>query len=133
MPYLIDSNWLIDHLEDVPAASELFERLAQEGIAISIISYMEAYQGLERSPSPEQAQSKFQALIESIPTLPFSMAVAKRCARLRETLRNQGKRVNTRALDLIIAATALEYNLTLVTRNIEDFDDIPDLKLYQPS
>jgi len=133
MPYLIDSNWLIDHLEDVPAASELFERLAEEGIAISIISYMEAYQGLERSPNPEQAQSKFQALIESIPILPFSTVVAKRCARLRETLKRQGKRVNARALDLIIAATALEYNLPLVTRNIEDFDDIPDLKLYQPS
>jgi predicted nucleic acid-binding protein len=47
MPYLIDSNWLIDHLEDVPAASELLERLTEKGITISIISYMEAYQGLE--------------------------------------------------------------------------------------
>jgi len=98
MPYLIDSNWLIDHLEDVSAASELLERLTEEGIAISIISYMEAYQGLERSPSPEQAQAKFQALIESIPILSFSTAVAKRCARLRETLKRQGKRVNARAL-----------------------------------
>lgn len=133
MPYLIDSDWLIDHLEDVPSASQLLERLAQEGIAISIVSYMETYQGLERSPNPEQAQAKFQALIESIPILPFSLAVAQRCAQLRETLKRQGKRVNARALDLIIAATALEYNLTLVTRNTEDFDDIPNLKLYQPS
>jgi tRNA(fMet)-specific endonuclease VapC len=63
---------------------------------------------------------------------PFSFAVAERCARLRETLKGQNKRVNSRALDLIIAATALEYGLTLITKNTEDFKDIPDLSLYQP-
>jgi predicted nucleic acid-binding protein len=40
--------------------------------------------------------------------------------------------VKSRALDLIIAATALEYGLTLVTKNTDDFKDIPDLTLYQP-
>jgi predicted nucleic acid-binding protein len=35
-------------------------------------------------------------------------------------------------LDLIIAATALEYDLTLVTENTGDFTDIPDLLLSQP-
>jgi predicted nucleic acid-binding protein len=39
--------------------------------------------------------------------------------------------VNSRALDLIIAATALEYDLTLVTDNTGDFKDIPDLTLQQ--
>jgi predicted nucleic acid-binding protein len=40
--------------------------------------------------------------------------------------------VKSRALDLIIAATTLEYGLTLVTKNTDDFKDIPDLTLYQP-
>lgn len=133
MPFLIDSDWIIDHLADVPQAVRLLERLAPEGIAISIVSYMETYQGLERSPTPQQAQDQFQTFVESVPVLPFSPAVARRCAHLREELRSQGKRVNTRALDLIIAATALENDLTLVTRNIQDFQDIPDLKIYYPS
>ena len=47
-------------------------------------------------------------------------------------LTKSNKRVNSRALDLIIAATALEYGLTLVTKNMEDFKDILDLTLYQP-
>jgi len=74
-------------------------------------------------------------LIESdwVIDLPLSQAVARRCARLRHGLKQQGKRVHPRALDLIIAATALEHNLTLVTRNIIDYNDIPDLKLYQTS
>jgi tRNA(fMet)-specific endonuclease VapC len=132
MPYLIDSYVVIDHLAGTPEASRLLERLAQDRIAMSIITYMEAFQGVARSPHPEEAQAKFRSLAKSIPILPLSLAVAERCARLRETLRTQQKRVNSRALDLIIAATALEYDLTLVTENIKDFEDIPDLHLTQP-
>ena len=133
MPYLIDTDWIIDLLASVPEAVQLLDRLAQDGIAISIITYMEAYQGVERSPHPEEAQNKLSALLDSLPVVPLSPAVAQRCARLRETLRKQGKRVNARSLDLIIAATALEYNLTLVTRNTEDYADVPGLKLYRSS
>jgi predicted nucleic acid-binding protein len=34
-------------------------------------------------------------------------------------------------LDILIAATCLAHNLTLLTRNLKDFQQIPDLKLYQ--
>jgi predicted nucleic acid-binding protein len=34
--------------------------------------------------------------------------------------------------DAIIAATALEYSLQLVSRNEEDFSQIQDLKLVNP-
>jgi len=63
--------------------------------------------------------------------LPFSLTVAKRCAALREQLKKEQKRVKSRALDLINAAIAIEHNLTLVTRNTEDYKDIPGLELYQ--
>jgi predicted nucleic acid-binding protein len=46
--------------------------------------------------------------------------VAQRCARLREALRGDRRRVDARAFDLLVAATALEYDLTLVTRNLRD-------------
>jgi tRNA(fMet)-specific endonuclease VapC len=131
MPYLVDSHVVIDHLADVPEASDLLSRLAADGIAISIITYMEAFQGVARSPHPEEAQAKFRSLAKSILILPLSIAVAERCTRLRETLRSQNKRVNSRALDLIIAATALEYDLPLGTENTGDFKDIPDLRLSQ--
>jgi predicted nucleic acid-binding protein len=34
-------------------------------------------------------------------------------------------------LDILIAATCLEHHLTLLTRNLKDFQQIPNLKLYQ--
>src|ERR671914_232604 len=132
MPYLVDSNIVIDNLLDVPTASALLEQLALEGVAISIVTYMEAFQGIYHSPDPRKARQTFETFLIGVLILPFSFAVAERCARLRETLKSQNKRVNSRALDLIIAATALEYNLTLVTNNTGDFTDIPDLPLHQP-
>ncbi|MBA2518831.1 MAG: hypothetical protein H0V24_04140 [Chloroflexia bacterium] len=47
----------------------------------------------------------------------------------------QGKRVRSRAIDLITAAIALEYGYTLVTRNRnrKDYADIADLALFEPS
>ena len=131
MPYLIDSDVVIDHLAENPAATSLLETLAPQGIAVSIITYMETYQGVLRSPYPATARNKFQAFLETVPVLPFSLSTAEQCATLREALRQAGKRVKARALDLMTAAIALEYELTLVTRNVEDYDDIPDLKLYK--
>ncbi len=34
-------------------------------------------------------------------------------------------------LDILIAATCLEHQLTLLSRNRKDFQQIPNLKLYQ--
>jgi predicted nucleic acid-binding protein len=46
MPYLVDSNLVIDHLGNVPDASQLIDQLVVEGIVISIVTYMEAFQGV---------------------------------------------------------------------------------------
>lgn len=91
---------------------------------------METYQGVLRSPQTEIAQEKFQTFLATVPILPFSIQVVKRCAQLRESLKNEGKRVSGRALDLMTAAIALEHGLMLVTRNIDDYKDIPDFALY---
>ncbi len=130
MPYLIDTDLVIDHLANITETNHLLEKLATQGIAISIITYMEAYQGVVRSPNVKEAHAKFQIFRRSVPVLPFSLTVAKRCAELRELLKQEQRRVKSRALDLINAAIALEHDLTLVTRNVEDYRDIPGLELY---
>lgn len=133
MRYLVDSDWVIDYLEGEPEALELLLRLADGGIAISIITYMEVYQGVARSPRRNDAEDVLSQLLERVPVLPISPAIARRCAQLREALRTRQKRVQKRALDLLIAATALEHGLTLVTRNVEDYQDIPNISLHEPN
>lgn len=130
MRYLIDTGWTIDHLNESAHAVRLLEELSSQGISISIITYMELFQGIDRSPDKEKALQQLRILMESVPVIPLSLSIARRCARLREQLKLQGKRVDSRSLDLIIAATALEHDLTLVTRNSKDYSDIPNLNLY---
>ena len=52
----------------------------------------------------------------------------RRFARLRGELRQRGLLIPDP--DILIAATALTHNLTLVTRNRRHFERIPDLPLY---
>jgi predicted nucleic acid-binding protein len=130
VPYLIDSDWLVDYLGNDPAAIAHIDPLIPDGVAISIITYMEAYQGTLRKADPTRAAAELAAFLGQAPVLPLSLEVAQRCAQLREELSRQRKRTRSRALDLLIAATALHYGLTLVTRNRDDYQDIDGLTLH---
>ena len=130
MPYLIDTDILIDQREGQPRVLALVEQLAPDGIAISIITYMEIYQGTLRSSDPVRAQAGLADFLISMPIVPISHRAARRCAALREDMARQGKRVRSRALDLITASIALEHGYTLVTRNRKDYADVPNLSLY---
>jgi tRNA(fMet)-specific endonuclease VapC len=55
----------------------------------------------------------------------------ERFAETRAYLRRRGQRIAD--FDLLIAATALHHDLTLLTFNLRHFERVPDLKLYQPS
>lgn len=129
MPYLLDTDLIIDHLEEIPAAGQLIQRLAVDRVVISIFTYMEVWQGVLRSPDPGKARDKFDALLAVLPVLPFSEAAARRTARLREDLKQAGRNLRRRAIDLMIAGTALKYDLTVATRNVDDYRDIPGLRL----
>lgn len=104
---------------------------APEGVAISAITYMEVYQGPLVAPDSGPARAQLDAFLTAVPIAPVTADTARRCAFLRMELMQRRRRVRPRALDLLIAATALEHGLTLVTRNRVDYDDIPELSLLQ--
>jgi len=131
MTYLLDTDWLIDYLDGDPAAQALVTPLLADGIAISMVSYMEIYEGIDRSATPHEDERVFRAFLEGVEILPFNRTVARRAARIRAQLRPQHPSIlRRRALDVLITATALVYDLTLVTRNTDDDRVIPALKLY---
>ncbi len=131
MPYLVDTDWMVDCLDEVPEAVRLFDAIAADGVAISIITYLELSEGILRSADARAGEQQLNAVLDGIPLLLLSRSIARRCASIRHALRQADKRVNSRALDLIIAATAIEHGLTLVTRNLDDYADIADLSIYQ--
>ena len=90
---------------------------------------MESYQGMLRATDPVGSEQRHTEMIRAMTIVPFTESTARGCAQLRHQLSSDGRRVRSRVLDLMIAATALEHDLTLVTRNIADYQDMPGLSL----
>lgn len=130
MRYLLDSDIVIELLENDPVILEELAQLAEQGFAISMVTYMEIYQGVLLADDVAQANVKLETLLMTIPVLPFSTEVARRCAHVRIHLQERGRRIRPRALDLMNAATAIEIGLTLITRNRKDYSDIAGLDIY---
>lgn len=130
MSYLLDTNWLADFLAGRQPAIDLVQVLLQDGIAISIITYLEIVEGILGSRDPETAGNDFRRLLEGIEVIGVSEAVADRTAATRLELRRKKSAIEHRSLDLLIAATAIEYDLSLVTRNVRDYQDIVGLRLH---
>ena len=132
MSYLVDTDWIVDYLYGNAEARDLLVALRPEGLTISIITFLEIYEGIYLSRNPRRAEGAFRLLLQDIGVRPISRTVARYAARVRGQLRRQGAQINHRALDLIIAATAIAHNLELVTRNTKDYNDVPGLRLNQP-
>jgi tRNA(fMet)-specific endonuclease VapC len=129
MTHLIDSDRIIDWLNGYRAAVELIRRLLPIGAAISIITFAEVYEGIYYGREPQRVESSFRELLRSIAVLPVTRTVARRFAWISGDLRARG--VLIPQPDIFIAATALTYDLELVSRNTRHFECIPGLKLYQ--
>lgn len=130
--FLIDTDVSIDLIGRVPSIVAFVEGLSAEGISISVATYMEMYQGDLREHGTEAPAAALRDYLAIIPGLSVTLEVAARCAEIRADLQRRGRSVRPRALDLLIAATAIEHGLTLVTRNVSDYGDVPGLSLLTP-
>ncbi|NJN84268.1 MAG: type II toxin-antitoxin system VapC family toxin [Caldilineaceae bacterium] len=128
MNYLIDSDWVIDYLKGTATADQLLESLVRPGIAISLITFGEIYEGIYFGRDSARHEQIFQAFLEVAETLPLTLHTLKLFAQIRGELRAKGQIIGD--LDILIAATAIEHNLTLVTQNRRHFDRISNLKIY---
>ena len=132
MTYLADTTWVIDFLTDQPAAVALHPTLVRDGLALSVITYTELWEGVLFTRRDRRAAERgLREFLRAVTVLPYSRAVARRAAELRGTMRQRRLRIEHRALDILVAAAALQYGRTMVTSDA-DFDDIPGLTILNP-
>lgn len=117
---LLDSNIII--YASQPEHTQIRQFIREIEIAVSAVSYVEVL-GYHRLT--EESRLYFEEFFGVVEVLPISQAVLDRAVTLRQIRRMT-------LGDAIIAATALVYGLTLVTRNIEDFQWIAELTLINP-
>lgn len=122
---LIDTSILIDHLRKSQKDRTLFYQLSLRfDYVISVVTEFEFAVGF----SVNNRQFG-EALLAQLSTLTFDSACAQTAIYLNQQLKASNQLIAVP--DLFIAATALTYDLTLLTLNHKHFSRIIQLKLYQ--
>jgi predicted nucleic acid-binding protein len=103
--------------------------LSPDGLAVSTVVIGEVYDGAHRSSDPPAKLAALQTYFADYIVLDVTRSIAERFAGIRAHLRSQGRLIED--FDLLIAATAIEHDLTLVTRNLSHFERVPGLKNYR--
>ena len=124
--YLLDTSVVAGYLLNRVRAIELVSPLiTREEAATSILVYGEVIEYVKGFPHFPIHRDNLQALLEHIPPYPLTYPILDRYADIRRTLRPVHQDIGD--IDTLIAATAVEHDLTLVTIDT-DFNRVPDLK-----
>ncbi|WP_373511428.1 type II toxin-antitoxin system VapC family toxin [Persicitalea sp.] len=121
---ILDSNTAIYLLNGTLNAisSKAIADIADKPFVLSVIGRIEL---LGWEASNEEEALKVVLFVRAAVVLPLNEPVIERTIAIR-------RKYKIKLPDAIIAATALEYNLKLITRNVADFDSIEGLTVVNP-
>lgn len=119
--YLIDTNAVIDYLGNIlpPAGETFMDNIVP---SISIITRIEVLGWFKASPNQ---LARLKSFIDNTKQYLLDEAVIDATITLRQLYK-------IKTPDAIIAATALTYNLVLISRNTNDFKQIIVLTCIDP-
>ena len=134
MSYLIDTCALSELVAARPDQNVIswFESTPQEGLYLSVLSLGEIRKGVEKLSRGRRYNQVLSWLEHDLPLwfedriLPVDQHIADEWGRLLSKLER-----TVPAIDSLIAATALNHRLTVVTRNVQDFD-LPGMDVLNP-
>ena len=125
MPYLVDTDILIDVSRNNEGAIDFLDQL-DDSWSMSIITALDLIVGARNKKEVTQIDQ----LIAVYSAIPLTAEIGNSSYGL---LRQFAKSHGLRVFDSLIAATAIEENLTLATKNKKHFQMIGNLKLEVPS
>jgi tRNA(fMet)-specific endonuclease VapC len=109
--------------------SSVVARLAAEAperLCLSVVTEAELLFGIAKRPEARKLRIAIDELLAAIEIVAWSSATARRYATIRAELERRGKPLG--ALDLLIAAHAVQHDAVLVTNN-KAFSVVPGLRL----
>lgn len=121
--YLIDSNAIIDFLAGkYPLAGKTFmNSVVNKTPVLSVISKIE----ILGFSSTAEVESLLKNFVASSYIIPLTDSIVEKTIELR-------KNMKIKLPDAIIAATCITSDVILITHNIKDFMNIPDLEIIDP-
>jgi toxin FitB len=117
---LVDTNVVSELVRASPDERVVRWAKRESSFELSVITVEEITCGLAIRPNTRVEQWLDEFIEKHCDVLDVTAAIARRAGRLRAELRGRGGQ-RTQA-DMLIAATASEHGLALVTRNVRDFE-----------
>jgi predicted nucleic acid-binding protein len=127
MAYLIDTDIIIFALCGDKNVLAKFEENKNLPISISMITYAELIFGAKRSQNEQKNMIKVNHIRDIYAIEDLNEGVMEVFADVKAKMFEKGIRIED--MDLLIAATAIYNELTLVTNNTKHFENVPNLKL----
>jgi len=127
LSYLIDTDWIIHYLNGNSGIVEKIGLLEKEGLAASVISVAELYEGIYYSTNPAGNEKALNDFLSGISTLGIEDEVCKVFGKERGRLRQEKKMIGD--FDLLIASTCLHHRLTLMTNNRRHYEMVDGLNI----
>lgn len=126
MSFLLDTNILSAHLRRPSGLAHRFFQYSGR-LYTSSIAVAELFVWAHNRPDPTRFLNAIEELLfQEVALLDYDRDSANEFGRMRIELRRVGIEVPT--IDLMIASVALVHDLTLVTHNIRDYQNIPSLR-----
>lgn len=124
---LLDTDWIIDHFNGIEPITRRLAELRPAGLAISVVSLAELYEGVHYSRDPARSRAALSRFVSGVTVLTVDDDVCEIFGRERGKLRREGRMIGD--FDLLIAATALRHGLVLCTNNRRHFDAVDGLRI----
>jgi len=127
MKYLLDTNMCIFLMKGNADVLNHYIVKKECGLTISSITVAELYYGVFNSAYVEKNGTNLANFLIGLNVIDFDSGAAIEYGKICTTLRKRGTPIGQ--MDMLIAAQAKAYNLTLVTTNINEFNRIEGLLL----
>ncbi len=125
--YVLDTNILIYYFKGMGNVANKLLSIPPMDIGLPTIVLYEISVGIAKSASPGKRQDQLDQLSRTVHTLPFDYQAAQHAAAIRAELESQGCPIGP--YDILIAATALSVNGTLITHNLKEFQRVNGLRV----
>lgn len=128
--FFLDTTPLSAYLSGRPQALVFVNRLIDEGhdVRFNLLVYGEIIEYFLGFQDYERRQRQLRALMAAVPPIELTAEIMDRYAKLRRQMRRPYGDGLIGDVDTVIAATAIEYDATLITCD-SDFLRVPKLRL----
>jgi len=125
--HLVDTDWVIHYLNGHHGIVQRLDELKEGGLALSIVSLAELYEGIYYSTDPTGNEADLNDFLRGVVVIGVDEETCRVFGRERGRLRATQMTIGD--LDLLIGSTALRHTLTLLTNNRRHFELIGSLAI----